>query len=305
MSDENDRQKILIVDDEPADVRVIYELLRNDYEVFFAVTGEKALAMAESEQIDLILLDIMMPGMDGYEICRRLKGAHRTKDIPVIFITAKITEKDEVRGFDLGAVDYITKPISPTIVRARVKSHIQLKLYRDILENLSATDGLTGIPNRRRFDEFLEAEWRRSVRSGSYLSMLMIDIDFFKPYNDHYGHLAGDECLKQIGRALTKTVKRSADLMARYGGEEFACILPETNSVGATVVGGKLRDRVATLGIIHEYSSIAGHVTISLGVATMIPLINLLPMSLVRAADELLYQAKRNGRNRLVTRDFS
>ncbi|MBF0476658.1 MAG: diguanylate cyclase, partial [Deltaproteobacteria bacterium] len=254
--------------------------------------------------IDLVLLDIMMPGMDGYEICRRLKEAHRTKDIPVIFITARISEEDEVRGFKIGAVDYITKPISPTIVRARVKNHIQLKRYRDVLENLSVTDGLTGIPNRRRFDEFLEAEWRRSVRSRSCLSLLMIDIDFFKPYNDHYGHLAGDECLKQIGRALSTTVKRSTDLMARYGGEEFACILPETNSVGAMVVAGRLKDRVAALGVIHEFSPIAGHVTISLGVATMTPLINLLPMSLVRAADELLYQAKRSGRNRLVARDF-
>jgi diguanylate cyclase (GGDEF)-like protein len=296
---EKKRQSILIVDDMPANIEILNEMLGVDYEVLFATSGTEALEIAVNQLPDLVLLDITMPGMDGYEVCRRLKADSRTKSIPVIYITARTNEDDQARGLDAGAIDYIIKPISPLIIKSRVRNHLELKQYRDLLENLSATDGLTGIPNRRRFDEFLNNEWQRAIRNKSPLSLILMDIDFFKAYNDRYGHLAGDDCLRQVATTLTGSLHRPADLAARYGGEEFACVLPETDIDGAMTVAEQLRENIDGLNITHASSGVSEHVTLSYGVASMVPVEGQSYSDLIKHADEILYYVKRNGRNQI------
>ena len=225
----NEKQTILIVDDSPENITVLGALLRADYGIRVATNGDKALKIVDSDNPpDLILLDVMMPGMDGYEVCRTLKDNPLTRNIPIIFITAKCSEDDEVKGFERGAVDYVTKPFSPVIIKARVRTHLELKKYRDLLENTSYCDGLTAIANRRRFDEYYATMWSVSVRESLPLSLIMIDIDNFKRFNDGYGHQEGDACLIRIAQKLAASVRRKTDLVARYGGEEFVCVLPGT-----------------------------------------------------------------------------
>jgi len=296
-----DHQTILIVDDTPANIEILSAILGLEYGILFATSGLEALALIVGQTPDLILLDIMMPRMDGYEVCKRLKANPQTWNIPVIFITSLGEEEDEARGLEVGAIDYIAKPISAPIVKARVRNHLELKRYRDMLENLSAVDGLTGIANRRRLDERLTQEWLRGRRNQSPLSVCMVDIDYFKLFNDHYGHAAGDDCLRRVALALASALRRPVDFVARYGGEEFVCVLPDTDADGAALLADKLRDSVAALGIPHAASSVAGHVTISGGVATVVPVGDSSPAQLLEAADRLLYQAKKAGRNRIVT----
>ncbi len=293
-------QTILIVDDTPTNIEIISSVLGTEHEILFATSGRDALALVADQTPDLILLDIMMPDMDGYEVCKRLKADPKTRNIPVIFITALSEEADEARGLEIGAIDYISKPISAPIVRARVRNHLELKRYRDILENLSTLDGLTGIANRRRLDEVLTQEWRRGCRDQSPLSVCMMDIDFFKRFNDHYGHAAGDDCLRRVALALASVARRPADLAARYGGEEFVCVLPDTDPAGAAVLTDRCRVAVAALAIPHAESSAAEHVTISGGVVTQIPTAESSPAQLLEAADRLLYQAKHTGRDRIL-----
>jgi diguanylate cyclase (GGDEF)-like protein len=305
MESSNNKQTILIVDDAPANIKVLGEALKTEYQILVATNAEKALQIATSATPpDLILMDIIMPGMDGYEACKRLKQEEQTRNIPVVFITAKDQEEDETYGLELGAVDYITKPFSLPIVKARVKTHLELKRHRDILEKLSTCDGLTGIPNRRRFEEMFGMEWKRSIRQGRSLSLIMIDIDYFKLFNDHYGHLLGDDCLKLVAETLLDTIRRSGDFVARYGGEEFVCVLPETDKEGAKTVAELFRKAVDTLKIIHEKSQVSDHVTISLGVATLIPKADKAMKFLIEAADKSLYQAKAEGRNRIISVDL-
>lgn len=299
------RNSILIVDDIPANIKVLGEALRFEYQVRLATEGERALKIAgSSNPPDLILLDIVMPKMDGYEVCRRLKEDSSTRNIPVIFITAMAEEEDETRGLALGAVDYITKPFSLPIVKARVKTHLELKRHRDLLEALSTLDGLTGIPNRRRFDEVLKIEWLRAQREGTPLSLIMLDIDHFKLYNDNYGHIEGDDCLKKVAGCLAGGMSRPADFVARYGGEEFAVVLPMTDMQGAVKVASTLLRRMAEMRIPHAHSPVADRVTISLGVATMLPDRHGAPVRLIEAADKCLYTAKQAGRDRIKWTDL-
>ena len=295
------RQQILIVDDMPINIQVLAGALKSEYHIKIATSGEKALVIAFSDNApDLILLDIMMPGMDGYEVCQRLKEDSRTQNIPVIFITAKGEVEDETKGLDMGAADYITKPFHLPIVKARVRTQLNLKRKTDMLEALALLDGLTNIPNRRRFDEVLEREWRRIRRGGDQpMSLIMGDIDAFKNYNDTYGHSAGDDCLVKVARSITSSLTRPTDIVARYGGEEFAIILPDTDSRGATVVAERIQAGISTLALPHVNSPVADHVTLSLGVATTIPIPGLRPGDLVTTADQRLYAAKKEGRNRV------
>ncbi|MBP2313668.1 diguanylate cyclase [Azospirillum soli] len=295
------RPKILVVDDIPSNVHVLSRILKDDYDIYFATDGDKALELVQTRLPDLVLLDIMMPGMDGYEVCTRIKDDPATRDIPVIFISAKSEVEDETHGLEVGAIDFITKPISPPIVKARVRNHLLLKRQADLLRQLSFLDGLTGIANRRRFDEALLREWRRCARSHTPLSLVMLDVDHFKAYNDHYGHQAGDECLRAIAGVLDEQTKRPGDLVARYGGEEFVCLLPETDGEGALLVAERLREAIARQRLPHAVSPVAGHVTISLGAATARPLTETPSDSLYQAADLLLYEAKRAGRNRVCS----
>ncbi|KPA14808.1 response regulator receiver modulated diguanylate cyclase [Candidatus Magnetomorum sp. HK-1] len=302
MQEKKDNAKVLIVDDEKVHIDVLVGLLKPYYRTAAAKNGEQAFRRLEKPPLpDLILLDIMMPGTDGYVICRNIKKNPVIQDIPVIFISGKNEEQDEAKGFQAGAVDYITKPFSPLITLARVKNHIELKRRGDILARIAAQDGLTGIPNRRRFDQILSSEWKRSLRHQHYFSIILLDIDFFKRYNDHYGHAEGDECLKKVAKTISTAMPRSEDLAARYGGEEFACILPETGLDGALVVADRIIKNIRQQKILHEKSDADNYVTVSIGVNSRVPQPTETQINLVEAADQALYKAKKNGRNQIVT----
>ncbi|MBF0345164.1 MAG: PleD family two-component system response regulator [Nitrospirae bacterium] len=299
---DNKKPSLLIVDDEPSNVKILNELLRADYDIRVATSGERALKITLSDTPpDLVLLDIMMPGIDGYKVCKRLKADPVTQDIPVIFITSKVDEQDELKGFEAGAVDYVTKPFRPVVVKARVRTHVALKIKSELLKNLSLSDGLTGIANRRRFDEYIGMIWNYSIRESLPLSLIMIDIDHFKLYNDNYGHQSGDSCLIQVAGCLVSSINRKIDIVARYGGEEFACILPHTHIDGAVSVAKKFHNEILALQIPHIRSSVNNRVSISQGIATLIPSNYSLPETLIKMADQALYKAKENGRNRFCT----
>ncbi|TVQ74547.1 MAG: response regulator [Oceanospirillales bacterium] len=294
------KPRILIVDDMSANIKILANLLRDEYSIQVANNGQRALNIARgTNPPDLILLDIMMPDMDGFEVCKELKNNVNTSRIPVIFISALDEVSDETRGLNVGAVDYITKPFHPEIVKARVRSHMSLKIKTDLLENMSHIDGLTEVANRRSFDTQLSKEILRSQRTGKPLGLIMLDIDFFKPYNDNYGHGKGDECLVKVAAELQKVVSRSGDLFARYGGEEFVTLLPETDANGVKLIAEKMRKVVDDLKIPHEFSSVADHITISLGVSVKLPMEDDFP-KILEAADKALYRAKHQGRNRVV-----
>ncbi|KOX99705.1 diguanylate cyclase [Pseudomonas nunensis] len=297
----HNRPKLLIVDDQPTNIRVLHELFREDFDVFMATSGEQAITVCHVQQPDLILLDVVMEGMDGYEVCRRLKADTATQGIPIIFITAQQQESEELLGLELGAVDFISKPINPVIVKARVRTHLTLKLQSDLLRSMAMMDGLTGVANRRKFDEDISADWRLCFREQKPLSLILADVDFFKRYNDRYGHQAGDGCLKSVARALSETVGRPYDLVARYGGEEFACVLPKTDLSGAVEIAQRMQERVRALGIEHSASDVDRVVTISLGVATLTPSGDLEYQALIEAADKQLYEAKSAGRGRVCS----
>ncbi|WP_411679715.1 diguanylate cyclase domain-containing protein [Clostridium thailandense] len=298
MFDQPEKQSILIVDDAIENIKILVELLRYDYSVKVATSGEKALKIAFSNNPpDLIILDVVMPNLDGYEVCKKLKASPITHNIPIIFITVKDSEEDEIEGFELGAADYITKPIRPVVVKARVKTHAKLKKYTDLLLNISYCDGLTGIPNRRRFDEYLKMELTVALREKVPLSLIMLDIDHFKLFNDNYGHQLGDSCLIKVAQELNSTIKRKNNLFARYGGEEFACILPNTKLQNAIEIAERFRMKVIELKIPHVHSLISDQITISLGVASIVPDHHSTVEALITGADNALYKAKKSGRN--------
>ncbi|MBZ0142374.1 MAG: diguanylate cyclase [Rhodocyclaceae bacterium] len=294
---------ILLVDDSPENLQILNEVLKDSYRIKVATSGERALALAGGDEPpDLILLDVMMPGMDGYEVCSRLKNDPKTHAIPVLFVSSRDEEEDEERGLALGAIDYIVKPVRPSIVRARVRNHIELKRSRDLLERLTTLDHLTGIGNRRRYDEYLETEWRRAAREQAPIALIAIDIDHFKAYNDHYGHPRGDQCLAVVAQALAATVTRPSDLVARCGGEEFGCILPGTDIAGALHIAEEMLRNVVGLNLEHARSPTRPCVSISLGVAALVPKADEPPGALPELADAALYQAKADGRCRCVTK---
>lgn len=292
------RPRLLVVDDQPANVQALYQALSDEHQILVATNGEQALVLARDKRPDLILLDIVMEGLDGLEVCRRLKADEATQAIPVIFVTGLSGEADEAHGLEIGAVDFITKPIHPAVVRARVRTHLVLKQQSDLLRTLALVDALTGVPNRRFFDEQFAADWRRALRDGHSIALVMIDVDAFKRYNDHYGHQAGDHALQRVARSVGAGLARPGDRLARYGGEEFACILPDTDTAGALEVAQRLGRAVHDLGIEHVHSAIDGVLTISLGVAAIMPTPGDEPAELLRRADEQLYEAKRLGRGR-------
>ena len=294
------RARLLIVDDQPINIQSLYKVFAADCQVQMATSGAKALALCREDPPDLVLLDVEMPGMDGYEVCERLKADKATHDIPVIFVTAHRDIAAETRGLELGAVDFIAKPISPPVVRARVRTHLKLKAQADQLRQMAFIDGMTGVYNRRWFNDRLIAEWGSAARSGAPLALLMIDVDFFKRFNDHYGHQAGDECLIRVASALKTSLHRAGDMVARYGGEEFACILPATDLQGALKVADHLEQKVRSLGIGHAMSDAEKIVTISIGAAATLSYDRGGPEALLGLADNQLYRAKQGGRARAV-----
>lgn len=297
-TDQAHNGRLLIVDDAMENIQILNHVLGEEHEVLFAMNGEKALELAHQHQPDLILLDAVMPGMDGYEVCAALRAASDVRDIPIIFVTALTTPEDETRALEAGAVDFITKPFNVAVVRARVRTHLTLKRQSDAMRELTLTDALTGVANRRSFNEAIQNEWRRCARSAMPLSVIMIDIDHFKLYNDAYGHQAGDSCLKQVADTMLQCAGRSPDLLARYGGEEFVILLPRVGAQGAETVAERILASVRALAIPHRMSSAGDTVTVSLGVATLLPGTGGTPDALVRCADNALYRAKKDGRNR-------
>lgn len=295
------RQKILVVDDSPLNTKIMETALIEDYEVLISHNGKEALSICNSnDPPDLILLDIIMPEIDGYEICRRLNRSAKTKDIPVIFLTSLTAAKDIEFGLTLGAIDYITKPFSIPIIKAKIKNHLAVKYYQDTLKINTDVDQLTQIANRRRFDDTMTLEIKKAKRAGTILSVLLLDIDHFKFYNDTYGHLEGDTCLKKVAAALSTALKRPKDLAARWGGEEFACLLPNTNAKGAQNVAESLRAAIQNLSIPHESSLVSDVITVSIGVVASNPMDENSFDNLLKRADEALYQAKETGRNRIA-----
>lgn len=296
-SNEKNRLKILIVDDSRLSIKILADAFKKDYDIITATSGAEALEKANREKPSLILLDVVMKELDGFEVCKLLKAHVSTKDIPVIFITGKNREEDELRGLEAGAVDYIVKPFRMPIVKARVETHLELKLKRDILHEISSKDGLTNVFNRRMFDQLYQKEWERALLSQSPLAVILFDLDHFKLYNDTYGHLAGDNCLQRVAKALQKGVTEKQGVLARYGGEEFGAIFYGQRGLTAEDCAKNCCDEVEKLDIEHQFSPTAKVVTISAGISSILPQDQLKRNKLLDQADRALYQAKQKGRN--------
>ncbi|TCM20778.1 diguanylate cyclase (GGDEF)-like protein [Novosphingobium sp. PhB165] len=295
---------ILIVDDDVANIEIMNAALEDDYDVCFASSGEDALDVARAVQPDLVLLDVVMPGIDGFEACRKFKTDPLLADVPVIFTTGLGDTEAEMRGLSLGAIDYITKPVQPALLRARVANHVELKRMRDRLAQMAVTDALTGLSNRRHLEIDLAADCGRLSRGDEWLSVIMVDIDFFKQFNDTYGHQAGDRCIMMIASALTRAIRNlSGDLngkAARYGGEEFLCALPGADPVSAGEVALEIKRQVDALCIPHKTSRIGPQVTVSIGVACARCRDGMTPDHWIAAADAQLYKSKSYGRDRVT-----
>lgn len=280
--------KILIVDDDPIALDILRNALVGMGELLRAMGGAEALAMVRKVPVDLILLDALMPGMDGYVTCCMLQRDF--PEIPVIFVTVMNNDVSEVRALRAGAIDFITKPINPPVVRARVATHLKLKAQGDLLRSLSSRDPLTGIFNRRMLEEQMAAEWRRSMRHGQPLSLIMMDIDHFKTYNDHFGHLQGDACLRRVAQCISQSLTRGEDLVARYGGEEFAALLAGAPLEVAAASAEKIRGNLRLLALPHAPSSPMPCVTLSIGVASCTPAKG--PQSQVKSTPPLMAQVR-------------
>lgn len=304
---------ILLVDDNPGAIQLMGRLVSGLGQLRFATSGAAALEQMKRAAPDLVLLDAEMPGMSGYQLCGAMKAQPALANVPVIFVTAQSGPQFELKGLELGAVDFIGKPISEPLLLARVKTQLRIKRLTDELRNIATIDALTELRNRRSFEELLREEWSRCLRAGEPISLLMVDVDHFKKFNDHYGHPAGDGCLRTVAQVLAAATQRPGDVAARYGGEEFALLLPNTPRAGAEHLAHRLLAAIEQLGMPHEASATAAHVTVSVGLGCCdhesaswadaasrdSSFVNSLPYTvteLVSSADKALYSAKRAGR---------
>jgi diguanylate cyclase (GGDEF)-like protein len=296
-------QKVLVADDDAVNRQVLGELLKPEYTVLLAKNGEQALELAARHSPDLILLDVVMPDMDGYEVLGRLRADPQTEHISVIFISGLDRPEDEANGLNMGASDYIAKPFNATVVTARVALHLQVVRQRRMLERLANIDGLTELANRRRFDEVFAAEWQRARAGSRPLSLALLDIDCFKQYNDQYGHPAGDRVLRSVARSAASFMRRPTDLAARYGGEELVMLMPDTDAAQAQHLVGCIRQAILELTIAHGASQVAPVLTVSVGGATLLDFEAETAPELLQAVDQQLYRAKHAGRNRVEWRE--
>jgi len=292
------KQSILIIDDTPMQIRVLSQILSPLYDVKIAKDGEKGLELARKHSVDLILLDIVMEGISGFEVLAELKRSMATQHIPVIFITSMDSSEDEAKGLSLGAVDYITKPFMDEIVKLRVGLHMQLLSQMRTIERLGLFDSLTGARNRHSFNKRMQTEWDEAIKNNTVISMLMLDIDHFKLFNDKYGHLGGDLCLKGVADVFLATVENSEDFVFRWGGEEFAILLPGTSAGDAAEIAERVRHNVENASIACTGKT-AAKVTVSIGVNTIFPKAGDRIEKFCDDTDKALYKAKQNGRNRV------
>ena len=299
---ETKKNSVLVVDDDTSNIIALTHILQQEYTIYVAKNGTAAIKAAEKHLPDVILLDIIMPEMDGYAVIAELKKSDKTKEIPVIFITGLNKPDDEEKGLSLGAADYIAKPFSPAIVLLRVKNQLMMLEQFRIIKRLSMLDQLTGLANRRSFDMRLKIEWGRSLRDKTSISILLIDVDRFKVYNDTYGHQQGDAALQTIANTITQTLKRPADFAARWGGEEFIVLLPETDIAGALNIAEQLRVNIEN-SIIHSGENLDTKITASIGVNSELPSHNCSYERFVSRADKALYRAKEEGRNKVCGSD--
>ncbi len=327
------KANILIVDDKPDNLRLLSTILiEKGYKVRSVISGQMAIIACNASPPDLILLDINMPNMNGYQVCEIIKSQKLTRDIPVIFISALDGVLDKVEAFAIGGADYITKPFEVEEVLARVQNQLTIRMLQQQLqtqnlllqqeikerklaenalqianqelEKLVSLDGLTQVANRRRFDEYLNMQWQRLMVEKNPLSLILCDIDYFKHYNDTYGHLAGDDCLRQVARTISNNIYLPPALIARYGGEEFAVILPDISPEEASFFSDNIRQKIEKLKIPHQKSLASEYVTLSAGVAAIIPSAKFSSDYLISVADKALYEAKAQGRNRSICKNF-
>ena len=320
MSDSDSNAIVLLVDDQMMVSEGIRRMLMSESDIIFHYCNDPSQALEEAITLQptVILQDLIMPDIDGYALVDAYRGNEKTKNIPVIVLSTKEDPKDKSLAFERGANDYLVKLPDKIELIARIRAHSksyltqlqrdeafqalrelqsELEKYNIELKKLSSLDGLTGIANRRSFDKFIDKECLRSARENSTLSLILIDIDFFKPFNDNYGHLAGDGCLRQVAVALDEVIQRPADLVARYGGEEFAVVLPNTDIQGAEKLAKKLCEKIRSLKIPHEFSEVTNHITVSLGITSGVACEGISPSDLILQADKALYLAKELGRN--------
>lgn len=297
--EEKQRNSLLIVDNDKSNLKLLSNILGSEYTIYTATNGTSAIKIAKEYMPDLVLLDILMPGMDGYETLSKLKEHDKTKKIPIIFITGLSSNEDEEKGLSLDAVDYISKPFSDMIVKLRVRNQIQIINQLRTIERLSMVDQLTNLPNRRSFDERLHAEWNRAIREKTPISLLMLDIDRFKNYNDTYGHQQGDIALQAVAKVLLHASKRSSDFAARWGGEEFTILLPNTPLASAMDIAETIRANIEKETIPCS-GNLPTKITASIGVNTQTPSQEDSTDTFFSDADKALYFAKEDGRNRIV-----
>lgn len=298
------RQKVLVIDDVAVNTLLVAGVLSSVCEVLTAASGPEGLTLAHTQCPDLILLDVLMPEMDGFEVYHQLKQAPDTAHIPVIFLTAAADAEIEQKSLDLGAADFISKPFRGATLLARVRNHLKLEQQRQLLTRLAHSDYLTGIANRRYFNAMLSRAFARMQSPSDSLALLMMDVDDFKAFNDYYGHVHGDDCLQRIAQALAHTMRNDHDILARYGGEEFVCLLPGAGLPEALQLAQQIQDRIAALGIPHVHAQAAPFVTLSIGAAALRASEASTEQQLLALADERLYRAKRNGRNCVIGHDI-
>jgi diguanylate cyclase (GGDEF)-like protein len=292
---------VLIVDDERIIRSVLHRVLAQDgYQIHEAEDGQQCLNYCQTDLPDIILLDAKMPIMDGFDCCQKLQQEYHEDCPPILMVTALDDEKSIDNAFAVGAIDYVTKPINWAVLRQRVRRLIQTGWAIKELKQLAFMDSLTQLPNRRRFDEYIHQEWQKLLRAHAPLSLILCDIDFFKAYNDSYGHLAGDACLRQVAQLIQDSLEHRANLATRYGGEEFAIVLPNISIAAAKTIAEKIKDRIHTYKIEHKYSSIKPYITLSFGVTCTTPTKEQSVEQLIDAADRALYEAKQKGRDRIA-----
>ncbi|WP_026182480.1 diguanylate cyclase [Leeia oryzae] len=294
-----EQQTILIVDDEWMDRSILTELLKDDYRLILAKDGEQALLKAAKYLPDLILLDVVLPDISGYEVQRRLREGPRTRHLAVAFITSQDSADDEAYGISLGAYDYITKPFHLAVVKARISNILRMERQRVLLEKMASLDGLTEVLNRRRFDEILLEECHRCATWEAPISLAMLDVDYFKSFNDCYGHGKGDEVLKLVARCMRVSVPISSGFVARYGGEEFVMILPGMHEENAIQLCSKVCQMVQDLNVPHAQSGVSDILTVSIGGVSAHPDRSMGASDLLHRADAALYAAKKSGRNQI------